>query len=93
MTPEMTPIENKPYYQEFTKLLNAVEERFDDMKQQIRQLKEENRQLRHKLKEVQEGQTDIFSAMTEKDRIALRQQIKGYIEKIDHHLESMEDQQ
>ena len=40
-----------------------------------------------KLEEERGKQTDIFSAISESERLAMRQQITSMIHKIDRHLE------
>lgn len=60
----------------------------ESLRGQVRELEKENERLQNKLEEIQDGQTDIFSAMTEAERIAMRQQIQGLISKIDQHLEN-----
>ncbi|WP_244545672.1 hypothetical protein [Fodinibius roseus] len=57
------------------------------MKGQIEELEEENSQLKSKLREIEEGQTDIFSEVSESERLAIRHQVLGLISKIDNHLE------
>lgn len=57
------------------------------MKGQIEELEEENNQLKSKLREIEEGQTDIFSEVSESERLAVRHQVLGLISKIDNHLE------
>jgi len=76
-----------PYYEQFHNLLDQIREEFKSLKSEISSLKKDNNQLRSKLEEIQEGQTDIFSAMSESERMALRHQILGLISKIDSHLE------
>ncbi|MFP8488105.1 hypothetical protein ACKGJO_03315 [Gracilimonas sp. Q87] len=70
----------------FRRLLDEVGSEVDDLKKEIRELKRDNARLKAKLEEEQEKQTDIFSAITESERLALRQHVKGLISKIDHHL-------
>lgn len=76
-----------PYHERFHELLDQIRDEVTDLHQQIKELKKENEQLKSKLEEIQEGQTDIFSAMTESERLALRHQVLGLISKIDQHLE------
>lgn len=71
-------------------MLDQIRSEIDSLNNQIKELKNENNQLKSKLEEIQDGQTDIFSAMTESERIALRHQILGLISKIDSHLEDEE---
>lgn len=76
-----------PYYEEFESLLDQVRDEFNVLKKEIKELKKERSDLKSKLEEIQDGQTDIFSAMTESERMALRHQVLGLITKIDSHLE------
>lgn len=76
-----------PYHEQFHKLLDQVREEVDSLNGQIRELKKENSKLRSKLEEIQDGQSDIYSAISESERMALRHQVLGLISKLDHHLE------
>lgn len=75
-------------HERFKSLLEQVRDEVSTLKDEIRGLEKENDRLKTKLEEIQEGQTDIFSAMTESERIALRHQVLGLISKIDTHLEN-----
>lgn len=70
----------------FMQLLDEVGTEVDGLKQEIRELKRDNAKLKAKLEEEHEKQTDIFSAISESERLALRQHVQGLISKIDHHL-------
>lgn len=70
----------------FRQLLDEVGTEVDGLKQEIRELKRDNAKLKAKLEEEHEKQTDIFSAISESERLALRQHVQGLISKIDHHL-------
>ncbi|WP_103663710.1 hypothetical protein [Gracilimonas amylolytica] len=70
----------------FRRLLDEVGTEVDSLKAEIRELKRDNARLKAKLEEEHEKQTDIFSAISESERLALRQHVKGLISKIDHHL-------
>lgn len=70
----------------FRQLLDEVGTEVDSLKQEIRELKRDNAKLKAKLEEENEKQTDIFSAISESERLALRQHVQGLISKIDHHL-------
>ena len=70
----------------FRRLLDEVGTEVDSLKAEIRELKRDNAKLKAKLEEEHEKQTDIFSAISESERLALRQHVKGLISKIDHHL-------
>jgi septal ring factor EnvC (AmiA/AmiB activator) len=82
--------QNSPYYEQFHNLLDEVRGEVDSLKDTIKELKKENRELRSKLKEIQDGQTDIYSAISESERLSLRHQVLGLISKIDDHLEDNE---
>ncbi|MEX0608207.1 MAG: hypothetical protein WD016_05960 [Balneolaceae bacterium] len=70
----------------FRKLLDEVGEEVSSLKQEIRELQRENGRLKTKLEEERDKQTDIFSAISESERLALRQHVQGLITKIDHHI-------
>lgn len=70
----------------FRQLLEEVSGEVMALKQEIRELKRENNKLKSKLETEQEKQTDIFSAISESERLALRQHVQGLISKIDHHI-------
>lgn len=70
----------------FRRLLIEVSDEVSSLKAEIRELKKENAGLKTKLEDERDKQTDIFSAISESERLALRQQIKGMISKIDNHL-------
>ena len=70
----------------FKELLSEIDEEVISLKQQIKDLKKENTSLVKKLEDLRGKQTDIFSAITESERLAMRQQVKGLISKIDNHL-------
>lgn len=80
-TPKTTP-----YYEQYLKLVDRIKREVHALKKRNKALERENERLRTQLEEVRKGQTDIFSAITERDRMALRHQIKGLISKIDEHL-------
>jgi len=79
-----------PYHEKFHSLLDQVREEVDSLKGEIKELKKENDQLRSKLEEIQDGQTDIYSAISESERLSMRHQVLGLISKIDEHLEDNE---
>ena len=70
----------------FKTLLSDIEEEVQSLKQQIKDLKKENTKLVEKLEDLRGKQTNIFSAITESERLAMREQVKGLIFKIDNHL-------
>jgi len=76
-----------PYHQRFLSLLDQIRDEIEALNKEIRDLKKENNRLKSKIEEIQDGQTDIYSAMAESERMALRNKIQGLITKIDSHLE------
>lgn len=70
----------------FKALLSQIDEEVTSLKQQIKNLRKENANLVHTLEELRGKQTDIFSAITESDRLAMRQEVKGLITKIDNYI-------
>jgi len=70
----------------FKALLSEIDDEVAILKQQIKDLKKENSKLVTKLEDLRGKQTDIFSAITESERLAMRQHVKGLISKIDNHL-------
>ena len=72
----------------FKELLEEVYNEVDLLKKQLKEAKREQLHLIKKLEEERGKQTDIFSAISESERLAMRQQITSMIHKIDRHLES-----
>ena len=68
-------------------MVGQIREGVDSLKEEIKELKKENGQLKDQLKEIQEGQTDIYSAISDTERMALKHQVLGLISKIDSHLD------
>ena len=77
----------------FYNLVEQLETEVVNLREEVSELRSENRNIREKLKKMHKGQTDIFSAITEKDRIALKQQIEEFIETIDRHLDKTDQMQ
>jgi hypothetical protein len=71
----------------FFKLLDQIRVQSDQLKKKNRELYRENARLRSKLNEVHKEQTDIFSSISESERIAMRHHVSGLIEKIDKYLD------
>jgi len=71
----------------FKELLEEVYTEVDLLKKQLKEAKREQLHLIKKLEEERGKQTDIFSAISESERLAMRQQIISMIHKIDRHLE------
>ena len=72
----------------FKELLEEVYTEVDLLKKQLKEAKREQHYLIKKLEEERGKQTDIFSAISESERLAMRQKITSMIHKIDRHLES-----
>ncbi len=71
----------------FKELLEEVYTEVDLLKKQLKEAKREQHYLIKKLEEERGKQTDIFSAISESERLAMRQKITSLIHKIDRHLE------
>ncbi len=71
----------------FFKLLDQIRTQLGLLKKKNRELSRENQRLRSKLNEVHKDQTDIFSSISESERIAMRHQVNGLIKKIDKYLD------
>lgn len=72
----------------FLALLEQIRTQVAALKNQNKELGRENLRLKSKLEEIQKNQSDIFSSISESERIAMRHQVTGLIEKLDKHLES-----
>ncbi len=70
----------------FQKLLEQIRTQVTLLRKTNRELNKENEKLRSKLKDVHKKQTDIFSSISESERIAMRHEVDGLIEKIDKYL-------
>lgn len=71
----------------FKVLVEELYTEVDALKKELRESKREQLQLIKKLEQERSKQTDIFSAISESERLAMRQQIQNMIKKIDRHLE------
>lgn len=71
----------------FSKYLEQVRQQVELLKKQNKDLKRENLRLKDKLEGVQRKQGDIFSEISESERIAMRHQVKDLISKINKHIE------
>ena len=71
----------------FKELLEEVYNEVDLLKKQLKEAKREQLHLIKKLEEERGKQTDIFSAISESERLAMSQKITSLIHKIDRHLE------
>jgi len=70
----------------FLTLLEQIRAQVNTLKKQNKELGRENLKLKAKLEEIQKDQTDIFSSISESERITMRHQVAGLIEKLDKHL-------
>ena len=71
----------------FKELLEEVYTEVDLLKKQLKEAKREQHYLIKKLEEERGKQTDIFSAISDSERLAMHQKITSLIHKIDRHLE------
>ncbi len=71
----------------FKELLEEVYTEVDLLKKQLKEAKREQHYLIKKLEEERGKQTDIFSVISDSERLAMRQKITSLIHKIDRHLE------
>ena len=72
----------------FATYLDQVKKQFEMLKKQNKDLKRENMRLTDKLEKIQKKQGDIFSEISESERIAMRHQVKSLIKKINEHIDS-----
>jgi cell division septum initiation protein DivIVA len=72
----------------FRKLLGQIREHVEQLNRKNRELKRENMKLKTKLNEVHKEQSDIFSNISESERLAMRHQVTNLIDKINSHLDS-----
>ncbi len=77
---------NELHKETFKHLLEQIRVQVHQLKKRNRDLSKENQRLRSKLNEVHKSQTDIFSNISESERIAMKHQVNGLIEKIDRQL-------
>ncbi|TVR18080.1 MAG: hypothetical protein EA391_03020 [Balneolaceae bacterium] len=77
---------NELHKETFKHLLEQIRVQVHQLKKRNRDLSKENQRLRSKLNEVHKTQTDIFSNISESERIAMKHKVNGLIEKIDRHL-------
>lgn len=69
----------------FQKLLNQIRQQVSYLKGKNRELLRENELLRNKLSELKDKQSDIFSSISEAERMAMKHQIDELIRKIDKY--------
>ncbi len=71
----------------FSKYLGQVRQQVNLLKKQNKDLKRENLRLKDKLEGIQKKQGDIFSEISESERIAMRHQVKNLISKLNKHID------
>ena len=72
----------------FRKLLGQIREHVEQLNRKNRELKRENMKLKTKLNEMHKEQSDIFSNISESERLAMRHQVTNLIDKINSHLDA-----
>ena len=72
----------------FFNLLEQIRTEVQTLKKSNKDLSRENLKLKSKLEEIQKEQTDIFSSISESERIAMRHKVDGLIDKLESHLNS-----
>lgn len=72
----------------FLKLLQQIRTEVHHLKKQNKDLNRQNLKLKSRLDDMQKKQTDIFSNISESERIALKHKVSGLIDKIDKHIDS-----
>lgn len=70
----------------FQKLLDQIRTQVQHLEKKNKELNRENLKLKSKLNELQKDQADIFSNISESERIAMRHQVSSLIEKIDKYI-------
>lgn len=71
----------------FHKLLDQIRTQVHHLKKKNKELNRENLKLRSKLEELQDDQADIFSNISESERLAMKHHVADLIEKIDKYLD------
>ena len=69
-------------------MLGQIREHVEQLNRKNRELKRENMKLKTKLNEMHKEQSDIFSNISESERLAMRHQVTNLIDKINSHLDS-----
>ena len=72
----------------FFNLLEQIRTEVQTLRKKNKDLSRDNLKLKSKLEEIQKEQTDIFSSISESERIAMRHKGNGLIEKLDNQLNS-----
>ena len=71
----------------FSNYLEQIRKQVALLKKQNKDLKRENLRLTDKLEKAQKKKGDIFSEISESERIAMRHQVKSLIKKINKHID------
>lgn len=71
----------------FLQHLDQIRMEVNTLKKQNRDLSRENVKLKSKIEDLEKNKQDVFSNVSESDRIAMRHQVTDLIEKIEKHLE------
>ncbi len=79
-------LNESPHSERFHELLSQVKSEVDILKDDLKKLEKENKRLKIELKQAEDSNEDVFSAMEETERMAMKHQIQGLISKIDDHL-------
>jgi len=81
-------VKSSPEKERFDHLIETLIGSIEKNKKQIRDLRRENQSLKQRLEQMHMGQSDIFSAMGESERMTLKNQVLQLIGKLDRHLKS-----
>ncbi|MEX0770054.1 MAG: hypothetical protein WD035_04925 [Balneolaceae bacterium] len=73
-------------HKHFQHLLAEIRSEIDKLKAANRILQQENTKLKKKSEEATQQQNDVFSEVSESERMAMKNRIDGLISKIDRHL-------
>lgn len=79
-------MKSSPEKERFDQLIESLTSHIDKHQKQIRDLRKENQSLRNRLEQMHTGQSDIFSAMGDTERMTFKNQVQQMIRKIDDHL-------
>lgn len=83
------------YQEEFEELISEIRSELTRLKEENQRLKAENHSLKQQLNNetpsASSGNGDIFHGVEENERLALRQQIKDLISRIDSHIGNSEE--
>ena len=80
-------VKEQPYNETFETRLEQIQREFRKLRQKNDILTEENKRLRSELDRLKQGNSIPDDQFSETERIAMRHQIIGLIEKIDQYLD------